>query len=143
MPQDDTQDLLKQIVEFKRQNTNLRAFVDQIRGHFLLWNCNKCGAMKRFTKEVPIAKVMCDLCEIEMRPYAIQQYRQLRDQYDELDDKHSAAIAERNKYAKIVQELIPLLQEYGYNPEDNNPLNFIKSQFLYLVKLEEKIAKLE
>jgi len=138
---EDVQDLLKQIVDLKRENANLQAFVDDIRPHFLIWKCPQCPNTLMFTKESPpVNTIKCELCEIEMRPNSILKYQQLKDQYDTLDEKHSQSLAERNKYAKLIQDLIPVLQEYGYNPQDNNPLFFIKQQLMYLTMLEKKLT---
>ncbi len=143
MSQNETEDLLQQIVELKRQNLNLQTYVDQIRPHFRIWNCNKCGQIRRFKDEAPTNKVMCELCDLEMRPYAIVQYRELKEQYDELDYKHSTALAERNRYAKQIQELVPLLAEFGYTVEENNIAEFLKQQLTYIKNLENAAAKLE
>ena len=138
----ETEDLLRELVEVKRQNTNLQAFVDQIRPHFRIWHCDKCGQIKRFQDEVPTQKVKCGLCDLEMRPYAIAQYRELKQQYDELDLRYSTSLAERNKYAKLVQDLIPLLAEYGYTTGEDNLVPFLRTQFEYLKRLESQIANL-
>mgnify|MGYP001580437767 CR=1 FL=1 len=136
------EDLLLQIVELKKQLANLQNFADTIRPYFHIWNCDSCGQIKRFKNEIPVKRVMCELCELEMRPYAIAQYRELKQQYDDLDLLHSTAIAERNKYANIVQVLIPLLGEYGYNKEENDLISFLKTQFEYQKMLEEKLISL-
>lgn len=139
----DTEDLLRQLVEMQRQNTNLQAFVDQIRPHFRIWNCDKCGQIKRFKDEVPTDKVRCDLCELEMRPYAIHQYRELKQQYDDLDLRYSTALSERNKYAKMIQDQIPLLADYGYTTGEDNLIPFLRTQLEYLKKLEDQVANLD
>ncbi|MGV8131512.1 MAG: hypothetical protein ACP5N7_05435 [Candidatus Pacearchaeota archaeon] len=141
---ENEKDLLIQLSAFKNQVASLNKFVDQVRPYFTMWSCT-CGNLKRFPEnELPDTdKITCELCNIQMTPYVMRMYHELKLQFDELDESYSTALAERNRYANVVQAIIPILEEFGYNKEENDITTFLKMQFEYFQLIEKRVTNVE
>jgi len=138
------EDLMQQLVTKTRECKKYKRITEVLKQHTEIWICPKCGNIVSF-ETIPDSEyeIKCQLCEVFMQPYSAYKYDKLLKDLEELDTQLTLIRKERNDYAKTIQEIIPVMENFGYNRKDSNPREFLEATLGYQKVLEDIILKLK